>query len=100
MSSLTIIEKRRLEDLFGMASGYVLDFTNQTFSEFVEDAVRRDIYDEKYSYASGSKANRLRAFWSQEPDHLTAKLLAALIDYAAELEAKPEQIETGSAPIP
>ncbi len=93
MSSLTMIEKRRLEDLLGMASGYVLDFSNQTFSEFVDDAVRRDIYDEKYSYASGSKANRLRAFWSQEPDHLTAKLLAALIDYAAELEAKPEQIE-------
>lgn len=45
MSSLTMIEKRRLEDLLGMASGYLLDCTNQTFAEFVEDAVRRDIYD-------------------------------------------------------
>ncbi len=34
MSSLTMIEKRRLEDLLGMASGYVLDLSNQTFSEF------------------------------------------------------------------
>lgn len=62
MSSLTMIEKRRLEVLLGMASGYVLDFTNPTFAEFVDAAGRRDIYDEKYNHASGSKANRRSAF--------------------------------------
>jgi hypothetical protein len=31
MSSLTDIEKRYLEKLFGMRGGYVLDFTDATF---------------------------------------------------------------------
>jgi len=34
VSSLKAIEKRVFEDLFGMASGYVLDFSNNTFAEF------------------------------------------------------------------
>lgn len=34
MSSLKDIEKRYFEKLFGMSSGYVLDFSNATFGEF------------------------------------------------------------------
>jgi len=33
MSSLKTIEKKLFEDLFGMARGYVLDFTNNTFAQ-------------------------------------------------------------------
>ena len=62
MSDLSFIEKSRLEKLFGMASGYVLNFSNRTFREFVADSVRRDIYCGKYDYASKSKANLLRGF--------------------------------------
>lgn len=39
MSDLTNIEKRNLERLFGMSSGYVLDFSNRTFEEFIFDSV-------------------------------------------------------------
>ena len=39
-----------------MGGGYVLDFSNRTFSEFIEESVRRDIYDARYDYGSGSKA--------------------------------------------
>lgn len=62
MADLTYTEKNRLETLFGMGSGYVLDFSNRTFQEFVYDAVSRDIDDPKYNYASCSKANRIRQF--------------------------------------
>ena len=37
MADLTSIEKLRLERLFGMGSGYVLDFSNRTFDEFILD---------------------------------------------------------------
>ena len=56
MSDLTSSEKRKLEQLFSMGGGYVLDFSNRTFSEFIEESVRRDIYDARYDYGSGSKA--------------------------------------------
>ncbi|MBE9156906.1 TIR domain-containing protein [Nodosilinea sp. LEGE 06152] len=82
MSSLSHSDKRKLEKLFGMASGYVLDFSNRTFSDFMQDAAGVDIYDSKYEYASGSKANRLRAFWTQEPDDLVSKVLEDLIELA------------------
>jgi len=67
MSDLTAIEKRKLETVLGMASGYILTFSNCTLSEFVLDSTGLDIYDSKYDYGSGSKANRLRAFWNVEP---------------------------------
>jgi len=43
MSNLTFTEKRRFEQLLGMETGYVLDFTNRTFAEFVRDSTGRDI---------------------------------------------------------
>lgn len=87
MSDLTSGEKRKLERLFGMGSGYVLDFSNRTFSEFIEETVSRDIYDARYEYGSGSKANRLRGFWTVENNYLTGKLLAALIEYGKDIDA-------------
>ena len=35
MADLTFIERNQLERLFGMGSGYVLDFSNRTFQEIV-----------------------------------------------------------------
>jgi hypothetical protein len=93
MSSLSYREKQRFEKLLGMKTGYVSDFSNRTFEEFVWDSVRKDIYDDAYEYASGSKANRLRAFWDKEPDHVLAKLLGDLVDYARDLGAEPGLIE-------
>jgi hypothetical protein len=91
MSDLSNIEKRSLEKLFGMGSGYVLDFSNRTFEEFILDSIGKSIYDSKYDNASGSKANRLRAFWSVEPNYVVAKLLGDLLQYVTELGVKPDQ---------
>ena len=84
MSTLTAFEKRKLETILHMGGGYVLDFTDRTFQEFILDVSGRDIFEERYAYASGSKANRLRAFWRVEPDHVVANLLEALLKYGQE----------------
>lgn len=65
-----------------MSSGYVLGFSNNTFSEFVGDSVKRDIYSKLYDRGSGSKAHRLRKFWEIEPNFVVAKLLGDLLDIA------------------
>lgn len=93
MSDLSNLEKRRLEKLFGMGSGYVLDFSNRTLEEFVLDSTGKSIYESRYDNASGSKANRLRAFWSVEPNYVVAKLLSDLLQYVAELGVNPGQDE-------
>ena len=62
MADLTNAEKRKLERVFGMSSGYVLDFSNRTFSEFIEDHVHRNIYDELYAYGIGLESESFQAF--------------------------------------
>ena len=43
------MEKKKLERILGMSSGYVLDFSNRTFEEFVFESTGREMYDEKYN---------------------------------------------------
>jgi len=43
MSDLAFIEKTKLEKLFQMGGGYVLDFWNRTFADFVLESTGRDI---------------------------------------------------------
>ena len=80
MSSLKVIEKRVFEDLFGMASGYVLDFSNNTFAEFFRETANIDICSSQYGSPKDSKAKRLRAFWETEPDALVGKVLSGLLE--------------------
>jgi hypothetical protein len=81
MSDLSSIEKVKLEKMFEMEGGYVLDFTDITFREFIIENTNIDISDGKYDYASGSKANRLRAFWAKEANYIVGKLISALLEY-------------------
>lgn len=81
MSSLVTNEKQVLEKLFQMGSGYVLNFSDRTFGEFFQDDVCVDIYDQKYDYASGSKANRLRGFWQVADDALAGRSIEKLLAY-------------------
>ena len=64
-----------------MSSGYVLDFTDRSFRDFISENAGVDIADEKYNYHSGSKANRLRAFWTKESDSLVSRLMRAMLEY-------------------
>jgi hypothetical protein len=80
MSDLTFLERRRFEQFLGMSSGYVLDFSNRTFAEFILESTGRQIYTPHYEYGSGSKANRLRAFWQKEENSIVGKLMGDILD--------------------
>jgi hypothetical protein len=81
MTTLNTNEKQVLEKLFQMGGGYVLNFSDRTFGEFFRDDVGVDIFDPKYNYASGSKANRLRGFWQAANNELVGKSIIKLIDF-------------------
>ena len=93
MSSLTDLEKRYFEKLFGMSTGYVLDFSNATFGEFF----RRhnvDIHGQTYQTLGTSKANKLRTFWGSEPDRLVGSVLSEMLDsYEASCELNGRGID-------
>ena len=73
MADLSSIERRKLEQLLRMSGGYVLDFTDRTFSEFFEEHTRRDIDAAVYRERGTSKANRMMRDTSvAELDALTA----------------------------
>lgn len=80
MTRLTNLEKHRLERALCMGGGYVLNFSNRTFSEFFRDSVGVDIDEQNYLRGSGSKANRMRAYWDTAEPKQLMKVLEALIE--------------------
>jgi hypothetical protein len=80
MSDLTIAERKKLEKLLGMSTGFVLNYSNRTFAEFVLESTGLDIDEEKYLVNGPSKANRLRTFWKLEDNIIVGKLLNDLIN--------------------
>ena len=78
MSSLSLIEKQKLERELGMSSGYVLGFSNRTFDDFFREVVGVSIYDAHYDQASGSKAHRTRSFWRLATDEQVLLFLNGL----------------------
>jgi len=83
MSTLTGLEKMKLEKILQSPSGpgYILDFSDRTFRDFVLSNSKKDIDEEKYRRGGTSKANRLRTFWSIEPDNVVGGLLSELLEY-------------------
>jgi hypothetical protein len=84
MSDLTNSERRKLEKCLDMSGGWVLNFSDRTFTKFVGDSTGLNIFDPRYNYKSGSKANRLRAFWTREDNQVSGKLMNDMLDYACE----------------
>src|SRR5216683_2169482 len=72
---------RQIDDAFAMGSGYVLDFSDRTMSEWFEDEMRVNIDDQRYKRRGTSKANRLRTFIEDEPAPVVARTLRALWAY-------------------
>ena len=96
MSSLNDIEKRYLERILGMGSGFVLDYTDATYGAFF-DRHRIDIHGPNYQKYGTSKAKKMRSFWEREPDRVVGKVLAEMLNsYEASCDLSGEQID---API-
>ena len=66
-----------------MRSGYVLDFSNRTFQEFIFETLGIDVY-KKYEGENLSKAKILRRLYEDLSDQQLALLLKALLDYMDE----------------
>jgi len=83
MSDLSGSERRNLEKLLGMGSGYVLDFSDRTFGEFF-DEYRVEIDAERYKVQGTSKAKRMRTFWDIDENHIVGRVISGLINYVIE----------------
>jgi hypothetical protein len=90
MSDLTLKEKRKLEKLFGMGTGYVLNFTDRTFSDFFDEHAKCNINDDVYKEYGSSKAKQLRKFWDIEQNHLVGKVIGEMIIYGEETKYLPD----------
>lgn len=62
--------------------GFIWDFTNATFKDFVESYTGLNIYNDKYiAEDGGSKMKRLKMFLKIEEDNYVILLLQGILDY-------------------
>jgi hypothetical protein len=80
MAKLSFDESDVLERVISLKSGYVLDFTNRTFSNFVSDVIGVEPYSGEYEKHGTSKAKILRSIIETESDTTVSKLILALLD--------------------
>lgn len=85
MAEISAFERRKLEKLLGMGGGYVLDFSDRTYSEFFID-FRIDIDSAQFRVGGDSKAKRMRTFWDIAPNHTVGKVLEGLITYGIQID--------------
>lgn len=78
MANLTFSEKQLIETVFGMSGGYVLNFSNREFEEFMKDVVSYNIYAK---YPGLSKAKMLRSYIQDESDIYVGKVIIMLLNY-------------------
>lgn len=86
MPKLKRTEWRTIDSIFDMTTGYVLDFSDRTMSEWFDDEFGINIYAEKYCFNGLSKAKHLRAFIEVEPIQVVAPVLRALLNYRNSLD--------------
>lgn len=84
-----------VERVLNMQSGYVLDFSDRTFNEFIVHELGVDATADRYSVDGGSKARRLRRILHSAPAGQQAKLLRALLRHrdSPAREGRSEQLE-------
>lgn len=80
MAEIKQTEKLMFEKILGLDSGYVLEFSNSTFQEFIFNLVKLDIYENRYALYGDSKAKRLRAFWQLESNEKVGLVLKELVE--------------------
>lgn len=91
---LKSVDVRLLDEIFEMGGGYVLDFSNRTFSEFFVEELGVDIDNPCYAVDGGSKAKRLRCYLRQASTNEIVKVLLALWDYRESIRRRSGQVET------
>jgi predicted nucleotide-binding protein len=81
MADLTRRDKSILERHLQMEGGHLLNFSHRTLGDFFE-GFDIDIYNEAYvrDLSSGSKANKMRGFWTISDNETVGKVLLSLIE--------------------
>ncbi len=83
-----------LDQLFEMGSGYVLKFSDRTFSQFFAEELNVDIDDPVYSKNGTSKGRRLRCFLQTVDRASVVKTLHALWEYREMFRQRDKREET------
>lgn len=82
MSSLRSIDLSLVDEIFrGGEKGYVLDFSNRTFTDFFARELSIDIDAPQYAADGVSKGKRLRCFLGQVDNGTAARTLRILWEY-------------------
>lgn len=81
MANLRTIDMLVVDDLFDMHGGYVLNFSDRTFTAFFAEELNIDISDPVYCQYGTSKAKRLRCFLQTVDKATAVKALKALWEY-------------------
>ena len=80
MSNLSTVDREYLENALRMDTGWVLHFTDETFSSLFK-TFDIDINAEKYKLYGSSKAKRLRAFWEIENNQTVGRIILELSSF-------------------
>lgn len=75
-----------------MKTGYVIDFTNNTFQTFIKESIEIDIYCDKGYEEYLSKANKLRQIFEMESNGKVLKLIIDLLDYYEDYKLKRKEL--------
>ena len=86
-----------IDRVFGMESGYVLNFTNRTFAEFFHEELGVDIYEDRWAAQGGSKAKRLRYYLRHAARQTALDTLNALWEYREATSVTADYPELGDS---
>lgn len=95
MPKIKPLDMKLLDLLFEMEGGYVLDFSNPTFSRFFFEELEIDIDDPLFTADGTSKARRLRSFLRLADTQTSVRALKALWAHRQSLlihQAKDEPV--------
>jgi hypothetical protein len=87
------IDMRFIDQLFEMEQGYVLDFSNRTFSEFFRYELGLNIDHTRYSSNGSSKAKRLRTLLQTGSKETVIKTLHSLWEYREKIHSRANRQE-------
>lgn len=96
MANVRQIDFLVLDEIFGMGSGYVLNFSDRTMSRFFAEELNIDIDDPQYRRDGTSKAKRLRCFLQTVDAPTAVRTLKALWDYRETMRQTYGQEETST----
>jgi hypothetical protein len=88
MPNIRSIDMMVLDDIFDMSSGYVLNFSDRTFTQFFAEELNVDIDDPLYKKNGTSKAKRLRCFLQTVDKAAVVRTLNALWEYREVIRQK------------